>query len=138
MKENDLKDMIEGVKKIEEASHGNLQHWRYVLECADSIWLKCPFQVDQRVQLTKTPVINEKEAWGWLGSKHFLIKGAVAIVKERDFYKGVFSFGLHFDDQTWIDSFTKEIHSPKEKALYYFGERWLSPISYDQLTCEAL
>ena len=138
MKEIDLKDMIEGVKKIEEASHGNLQHWRFVLEAADSIWLRCPFRVDQRVQLTETPKITPTESWGWLGSKHFLVKGALATVRERDFYKGVFSFGLFFDDETWMDSFTKKLNPVDRKGLYYFGERWLAPVSYDQLTCEAL
>lgn len=137
MKEKDIKDIIEGVKTLENLSQGNLSHWRYVLENANSIWQRCPFKVGDRVMLTKTPDINPQTSWGWMGAKHFLVQGAKATVEEREFYNGQFRFGLFFDDESWIDH--RGILRPVDrKGLYCFGESWLASANYDQLSCEAL
>ena len=137
MKENDIKDMLDGIKKLEEASHGNLQHWRYVLESANTIWQKCPYQIGDRVMLVKTPVINEKESWGWLCAKHYLIQGAIATVHQREFYQGKFVFGLYFDDETWID-LNGNKNKPDRPGMLMFGESWFAPAYYQALSCEAL
>ena len=137
MREKDIKEMIEGIKSLEKLSQGNLHHWRYVLENANSIWLKSPFNIGDRVRLIKTPEITEKKSWGWLGGKHYLIEGALAVVVDRQFYDGTFLFGLFFDDESWKDHEGK-LHPTSEKGMYMFGERWLAPASFTQLTCEAL
>src|ERR1035437_2287482 len=67
------------------------------------------FKVGDIVQLKETPVINEKEAWGWWGYRDILVKGAKAKVEEVDHYKGIFRYSL-------------TILHPKEKGLFTFSE----------------
>jgi len=137
MKESDLLDLLDKVKKIENLTNGNLQHWIYVLNNANSLWLKAPFQVGDLVMLNKTPEITVEKSWGWMGSRHYLIKGALARVHERSFYDGRFVFGLLFEDESYKD-YNGKINPVKEKHVYSFGESWLSSADYGQLTCEAL
>lgn len=139
MKEKDIQDIISGIKTLEILAQGNLSHWRYVLDNAFSIWKRCPFQVGDMVRLSKTPIINEKTSWGWLGSKHFLVQGAVAKVHGRSFYDGQFVFELLFEDESWIDH-NKIIHpvKPEDRGIFSFGESWVIPFKYEQLSCEAL
>lgn len=54
------------------------------------------FKVGDLVKLNYTPVINEKEAWGWIGYKDYLVKDAVGVVEDVDYYKGRFRYGLIF------------------------------------------
>ncbi len=123
MKETDLPEIIAGLRAIEKATGGPMGEWVYRLEAANTIWQRCPFAVGQRVELSVTPVINNREAWGWLGAKHFLVEGAVATVVERQFYEGHFRFGLHFDDESWIHFETKEKHRPDQPSMYMFWEK---------------
>jgi hypothetical protein len=137
MKEKDISELLQNIKSIEKMFNVSLETYKSIIKDVDSIWLRCPFNVEDRVVLTDTPVITKEKSWGWMGSKHFLIKGAKATVKERQFYDGSFVFGLIFDDETWIDY--EGICQPVDrKALFFFRERWLSKDNYDQLTCEAL
>jgi hypothetical protein len=137
MREGDIKDMIEKTINLEKLLDARLNDWRYVLEGANSIWSLAQFKVGQLVRLNKTPEITREKSWGWFGSKHYLIKGALAVVKERQFYDGTFVYGLHFQDESWVDG--NGICQPVSgKALYSFGERWLESAEYEQLTCEAL
>jgi len=108
-----LKDIFESLKKAEEYRAGLLS--------------RSPLQVKDRAILIETPVINDKESWGWLGAKHFLIKGAMATVKEVDFYKGKFIFGLKFDDDSWIDQ-DNVVHKRDKNSLYFFSEQWVLKI----------
>lgn len=137
MRETDIQNIMDGVKTLERLSGGNLHHWRYVLENANSIWQKSPFKVGDLVRLTKTPEISKEKSWGWLGSKHFFIEGAIAKVVERQFYDGLFVYGLMFEDETWIDMNGKK-NLPDRPAIYFFGENWLALANYNQLTCEAI
>ena len=137
MKESDLQSIIDAIGHLEKITGGHLGSWKTYLRDANSIWQKCPYQIGERVMLVKTPVINAKESWGWLGAKHFLIQGATATVHQREFYDGRFIFGLYFDDETWIDHKGKKqpVDSP---GMYMFGESWLAPAYYQALSCEAL
>lgn len=128
MNEKDITDIIEGINTLERLSQRNLQHWRYTLECANSIWQRCPYQIEQRVMLVKTPEISLEKSWGWLGAKHFLVEGAGATIKFREFYKGSFVFGLHFDSDSWMDSSgTKHPIVPEKRGAYSFNEKWIKP-----------
>ena len=62
----------------------------------------CPYKIGDRVQLTKEPEILSGS--GWYGSKHFLIKGAIATVQSHDFRDDNFLFGLVFDEESWVSS----------------------------------
>jgi hypothetical protein len=137
MKELDIVSIIKDVKQLESLSNGNLHHWIYVLESANTIWERCPFKVGSFVILNRTPEITNDKSWGWLGAKHFLIKGARGVIKDREFYNGKFIFSISFDDDSWIDSYGVK-HYHNDKALYLFEESWLDLFKYDQLSCEAL
>lgn len=72
-----------------------------------------------------------------MGAKHFLVKGAKARVHERQFYDDRFTFGLIFEDETWInlEGIPQQV---SEKHLYSFGESWLESANYEPFACEAL
>lgn len=128
MNEANLRRRIEGFKGIQESfaslNGENVGHGDFtsILEDCLTIFERCPFGTGDRVQLEITPVINDKEAWGWMGSKHFLAKGAKATVTGVEFRKGKFIFGLEFDDDSWVHPHTKEVIPNDRKALYYFSE----------------
>ena len=87
-----------------------------------------PFRTGDRVALTQTPDITEEKSWGWLGSKHFLIKGAKGIVKSVDYDSGRgFCAQVVFDDESWID---KEGHRQKlsSPSQYSLSEDYLVKI----------
>jgi hypothetical protein len=75
--------------------------------------------------LKTTPDINPETSWGWMGAKHFLVEGAVATVVDRQFYKGMFRFGLKFDDESWINQHDGSINAVEEskRGVYYFYEK---------------
>jgi len=125
MNDTDLDKVIDLIKQMENLLHGNMVNTIYALECANTIWLRCPFSVGDRVRLTKTPEITQEKAWGWMGAKHFLVEGAVATVADREFHNGMFRFGLKFDDDSWINHHDGVVHPREEekRGLYFFGEK---------------
>ncbi len=91
-----------------------------VLESYASMFSRfCPFEVGDRVQLKEN--IDPPEDSGWYGSRHFLIKGAIATVRDRGYQDGSFCFGVEFDNETWIDQ-DGEINPVINKHLFYLPE----------------
>ena len=91
-------------------------------KCYDFLLTFAPYQPGERVRLIKTPVITERECCGWIGAKHFLKAGAVATVR-RVWSDGVcFSYGLEFDDDSWLSSHDRVVHPypPEERHPYCF------------------
>jgi len=94
-----------------------------VLESYASLFDRfCPYKVGDRVQLKETPDIPKGS--GWYGSRHFLIKGAIATVKALEYRDDLFCFGLEFDDETWIDMHG-EVKPVSAKHLFYLSENWI-------------
>ena len=88
-----------------------------------------PFKVGDKVELAVTPTISEEVAWGWLGAKHFLKKGATGVVVSATCGARGFRFGVVFDEETWIspvDKLEKEVEKDKRHE-YVFGESSLTP-----------
>lgn len=83
-----------------------------------------PFKPGSRVKLKKTPDITPEKAHGWMGCRHFLVKGAKATVEEVGCGEGGFSFHIIFDDETWIDTEDKK-REPKSKHHFSFREECL-------------
>jgi hypothetical protein len=81
----------------------------------------CPFQIDDQVELTITPEISETVRHRWLGAKHFLIAGAIAVVVDRGYRDDKFLFGLKFEGESWIDRNGTEKAIPYDR-IYYFSE----------------
>ena len=87
-----------------------------------------PFKVGDRVKLAKTPTITEKESWGWMGCKHFLVKGAKATVEEVGCGEGGFTFSMLFDDETWIHPHTGKKMKHERPHHFMFGEQWVEKL----------
>jgi hypothetical protein len=107
-------------------NNGPLDYYvRRLTECYDLLVTRfAPFKVGDRIELTTTPVINDRERYGWLGSKHFLVEGAVATVAAVDVDGDGFSFGLHFDNDSWIDHHGQK-QPTMQKGMYFFRESWV-------------
>ncbi len=82
-----------------------------------------PFKPGDRVALTKTPEITGEKSWGWLGSKHFLVEGAVGVVVSIDADERGFSAMVQFDDESYIDHRTKAVCPVAEKDRHVYGFR---------------
>ena len=127
-------ETIDGINKLLGKLDGGSKRSYYLDKINDQIQLLfekyAPFHVGDRVELTKTPRITQEKSWGWMGSKHFLIKGAKGTVTDVDCDRLGFSCNIVFDDETWIDSFTGEIN-PVEKdkrGHYCFRESFVKVI----------
>lgn len=96
---------------------------------AKALFERSPIKKGARVRLTKTPDINEKDSWGWLGAKHFLVAGAMATVADVDFSKGKFSAGLVFDDESWLPNFGE--HAGKPQPVTRPSQYWFSESSFE-------
>lgn len=94
-----------------------------ILESYASLFNRfCPYKVGDRVQLKEDLDIPQDS--GWYSSKHFLIKGAIATVREVGYRDDLFSFGLEFDNESWVHYRTGKI-IPIEgyrKHLFYLPE----------------
>lgn len=128
MNEQSVKNIRNLFEALKSTLGVNVNEHLYTLEQINYIWDLSPFKVGDRVVLTKTPEISETVSWGWLSAKHFLVQGATGGVVERSFRNGKFCFGIHFDDESWISSLTKEINPihPDKRAQYWFSQDSLS------------
>ena len=97
-----------------------------IQELIDGLYSFSTFKERDRVELNKTPVINEKTSWGWIGDKHFLVEGAKATVHGVEWRAKEQTFGylIQFDQDSWIDPITKQLvyREEHEKHLFFFGE----------------
>jgi hypothetical protein len=89
-----------------------------------------PHQIGDRVMLAETPEITPTQRWGWMGAKHFLVKGAKATVKEVEADGREFGYMLEFDDDSWIDS-GNEVHlsPPGSRGAYCFAPKFVTAVS---------
>lgn len=133
-------DVLDTLEKLEKS----IKEAGYILKSELRLYYKgcmaaSKFKVGDRIQLSKTPVINEKEAWGWMRSKHFLIMGAIGTVKEVDYSEnvkgeGVYIYSISFDDETImleypISGSQASVHSTPHRHEYSFGESYLEKYS---------
>lgn len=91
-----------------------------VLESYTSLFDRfCPYKIGDRVKLKET--LDIPKGSGWYGSRHFLIKGAIATVRTCEYQKDSFCFGLEFDDESWIDMHG-EVTPSSSKHLFHLSE----------------
>jgi len=83
-----------------------------------------PLQVGDVAVLCETPNINERDSWGWMPYKHFLVKGEKCTVNKVEFYKGSFRYSVVFDNHSWMDS-KGNINLVDKKGLFTFSEKFL-------------
>ena len=90
-----------------------------------------PFRVGDRVMLTETPEITAEKSWGWLGAKHFLVRGALGTVVSVDYSDNQFIAGTNWDDDSWVDPYTKEVKNLDQKSIYVFSEKYLKVVGLE-------
>lgn len=131
-----IDNVKEGVDLIQQGmsklSHGPLDYYlRTLVACYDFLLTLAPYQPGDRIRLTKTPEISEKERWGWYGARHFLKAGVTGQIVDVAADGGGFSYGIVFDGETWVESFTGRVHAypPEGRHKYGFTADWFEHLS---------
>lgn len=120
-------DIERACKMLDEASSilggGPLSFYLRELNAAYKLLIDryAPFKPGHRVRLKSTPLITPEKSHGWMGCRHFLVKGAKATVEEVGCGEGGFTFHIIFDDETWIDQEGKK-RKPTSRHHFAFGE----------------
>lgn len=98
-----------------------------LVECYEFLLTLAPHKVGDRVRLVDAPPINERDSWGWMHAKHFIVKGAIAVVAWVEADGEGFSYFLQFDDDSWINTHTKAINPrpPTDRGTYGLRGKWL-------------
>lgn len=99
-----------------------------ILEESEYIFELSKFKENQIIKLNKTPIIDEKNSWGWIGFKHFLIEGATGVIKDVRIHKGKFQYGIHFDNDSYMSYHSKELILSDKKGTFYFDESYISEV----------
>ena len=99
-----------------------------ILEESEYIFELSKFKENQIIKLNKTPIIDEKNSWGWMSHKHFLIEGATGVIKDVRIHKGKFQYGIQFDNDSHLDYFSKDVVLNDKKGTFYFAESYISEI----------
>jgi len=68
-------------------------------EYKKALYMHSKFKVGDRVVLVKEPTISEKERWGWMSYRSYFKEGTGVIIKEVEWHKGKFRYGVIFDAQ---------------------------------------
>lgn len=123
----DIEDIKRAASLIKEAegilAKGPLNYYLEEMAASYEMLMKryAPFKVGDRVALSVTPNITRETACGWMGSKHFLKKASQGRVVTAECGLSGFTFGVEFDDETWIDAEGKR-RLPQHKHSFHFGE----------------
>lgn len=123
-------DIARACKMLDDASSilgaGPLSFYLRELNCSYQILIDrfAPFKPGSRVKLKKTPEITAKDSPGWMGCRHFLVKGEKATVEEVGCGEGGFYFHIIFDNETWIDTEGAK-QRPTNPHHFSFSEKWL-------------
>lgn len=88
-----------------------------------------PLQVGDVAELTETPEITDKIAWGWLGSKHMLVAGKRGKVLDVDWRDGAWCYLWEPFDQTWIHPHDRTEQPVDRPSGYYFSGRKLNKVA---------
>jgi hypothetical protein len=126
--------VLSAVKVFSEAVRSSEHdwHWKKLREYAQGLFDRAPFREGDRVRLRKTPTITEKDSWGWMHAKHFLVEGREGVAKDVDFRDGQFVCGFLPDDQTWIPEHGEKKGIPQaieSPGIYYFREEYIERVT---------
>ena len=126
---------LEVIDKLEAIVSGDskyyfekLRHYYYGCMAASK------FKEGDVVKLSKTPIINNENAPGWMSAKHFLIKGAIVTIRTIDYHindgdshkDGYYLYGISFEDESYVT--TKEIIKTPHHHLFFLKEESLEHI----------
>jgi hypothetical protein len=128
----DMRQIFEKINELGDfIKHGEIEFkLTEIISCHASLFDRfCPYKEGDLVQLTKAPEIFENKAYGWWGAKHFLISGAKAVVVSRGYKENMFTFGLTFENETWINTSDGSLNPVDQPCIYTFSEDFLQPYS---------
>lgn len=138
----DIDRINEGAQLIKDGmallGHGPLDYYlKRLTACYNLLLTLAPYKVGDRVRLTRTPEISNTKSWGWMCGKHFLVTGAIATVSSVSSDGTGFDYGLTFDEDSWMESFTGKIHplEPSERKAFCFTADWFERVNA-QTVCE--
>ena len=86
------------------------------------------FEIGENVALAKKFPITAKESWGWLAYKHLFAKGALATVRDVDYYNNSFQYSIVFKEKSWIDSNGNLYYNSSKdgaEVVFTMAEKWL-------------
>lgn len=138
----------EGMEKIKQANQmlqggpATFYHER-VEEYVNGLFSFARFKIGDKVALTEeweshfAKELDRYQNHGWQSMKHFLVRGAVAIVKSVDFHKGSFMYGVEFENESWISTCGKDKGKqiptvPTDRHLFSIAERHFKFFSTDE------
>ena len=86
------------VKIMQEAPRPGIDSWEVerLNEFVDGLFSFSKFKEGETVAIYKTPIITDKVAWGWLGYKKHLIRGARGVIRKVDYWDGHFRYDVLF------------------------------------------
>jgi len=126
---NEFTDMISKLKLAGLDFRPFIERLEHAEELRKGILSRSVAKLEDRVELIKTPDINEKDSWGWMGAKHFLKAGAKGFVKELSFWDGKIRYGIIFDLDSYI--FDGKLNPVERKGIYMFPESYIKKIQGD-------
>ena len=120
----DITKGLEGVRDAMDNLNGILSggpasyYYERIIDYYKGCMKAAKFRKGERVELKED--VDLSDCSGWVSSKHFLIKGSVATVRDVDYYQGKYRYDIEFDDETWIDhEGNKQIPSKKHWFCFY-------------------
>ena len=130
----DVEPVREGARLIKEGMaklvNGPLDYYLEELSACYELLITrfSPHKLGDIVALKCTPRIDGSHAGGWMRGKHFLVQGARARVAKVTASGNGFTYGLHFEGETWKDRDGVE-HQMDKASLYMFHEKELEAAS---------
>ena len=120
----DIAQGLEGVRdamaKLNDTLSGGPASYYYerIIDYYKGCMKAAKFRKGERVELKED--VDLSDCSGWVSSKHFLIKGSVATVRDVDYYQGKYRYDIEFDDETWIDHHgVKRVPDKKHTFCFY-------------------
>jgi len=134
MKKEKLIEITTALNQTKEAYH-NLQsalssgpatfYFDQILDYYYGCMAASKFKEGDRVKLKED--VDTSDAPGWNNCKHFLIKGAQAVVTSVDYRKGKFYYDIIFDVETYIST-DGDIKPVSKKHTFCFQQRYLKRV----------
>lgn len=111
-------------KSIKNIAKGPDEYYIDILIAAyEELLRHAEFRVGDEFVLIKK--VDFKNAPGWAGCKHFMKPGATGKVIDVSYNLGGFSYGVEFDDESFVHPVTGKIEPILQKHIFHFRSGYL-------------